>query len=51
MIDESKFMDILMENKPEDMMEFLLEHGKKPKAICPIFFFTKETDNDKEIST
>jgi hypothetical protein len=35
---EDKFIKVLMENKPDQMMNFLLENGKKPKPISPIYF-------------
>lgn len=47
-MDESKFIDILMENSPESMMKFLLENGKKPKPISPIYFEdNKESEETK----
>jgi hypothetical protein len=46
-MDESMFLDILMENKPEAMMKFLLENGKKPKPICPIYFIKNNKEECK----
>ena len=44
-MDEDKFIDILKEYNPEDMMKFLLKNGKKPKPISPIYF---EDNNESE---
>lgn len=44
-MDEEKFIDILVENRPEEMMTFLLEHGKKRKPICPIYFEDMKLDS------
>lgn len=47
-MDETKFIDILKENNPKQMLTFLLEHGKSKKPICPVHFEPKEERKEKE---
>ena len=44
-MDQSTFIDILIENDPESMKDFLLRNGKKPKPFCPLIFHLKEEEN------
>ena len=46
-MNKKNFIDILMENNPESVMEFLLENGKSPKPVSPIYFLSKE-NKEKE---
>ena len=36
------FINILKENNPSKMMEFLLSNGKKPKSISPFRYLSDE---------
>lgn len=41
-MEKETFLNILKENKPEKMMEFLLSNGKKPKPFNPFRTLTDE---------
>lgn len=43
-MDQSTFIDILIENNPEAMKDFLLRNGKKPKPFCPLIFHLKDEE-------
>lgn len=46
-MDENKFVEVLMEDNPESMMKFLLENGKKPKPISPIYFMDLKEEREE----
>ena len=51
-MEKDQFIKILQENKPDQMMEFLLNNGKKTKPFSPFYFISKDkeredTDNGK----
>ena len=41
------FIDVLLDNNEEEMREYLLLNGKKPKPISPFYFIKEEVVNDK----
>ena len=42
------FIDVLLDNNEDEMREYLLVNGKKPKPIAPFYFLPKEENvNDK----
>lgn len=41
-MDQKSFIEILIENDPESMKDFLLSNGKKPKPFCPLVFHDKD---------
>jgi len=46
-MDQKTFIDILIENNPESMKDFLLRNGKKPKPFCPLIFHIKDKDHQE----
>ena len=38
---KDKFVEMLQQNNPEQMMEYLLNNGKKPKPFNPFRFLSK----------
>ena len=45
------FIDVLTSNNEDEMREYLLLNGKKPKPIAPFYFLPKEelvNDNKSE---
>ena len=45
---ESDFLDIVREDSPTKMVQFLMEHGKKPKPISPFVFFDKDNEEERK---
>ena len=41
------FIEILSNNNEDEMREYLLLNGKKPKPISPFYFIKEEVINDK----
>ena len=44
---EDDYLTILNKNDPELLRRFLLSNGKKQKPISPIYFISKEVNNEE----
>lgn len=40
--DDDDFEKVIKENKEDDIKEYIIRKGKKPKNTCPICFYDKE---------
>lgn len=41
-MDKRNFLDILIRNSPEEINEYILKKGKKPKSVLPYEIIDKE---------
>lgn len=45
---KENFTKILHRNSPEEILEYVKRHGKKPKSVCPIVFYPEDTNDGKD---
>lgn len=46
--DNDNFNNLLKNNNEEEIREYILKKGKKPKIICPICFYDKFKEEKKD---
>lgn len=42
MVEKIDFFELLILNNPDQIHDFLMTNGKRPKPVCPIRFLSKE---------
>lgn len=47
-MEEKEFMDVLKQNKDDELKKFILLFGKKPKPFSPIYFFESKDSQKGE---
>lgn len=48
MQNQKSFFELLCENNPDEMLDYLISKGKGPKPICPIEFVKEIQKDDNE---
>ena len=39
------FTRLLHRNNPDEILEYIKRHGKKPKSVCPLIFYDEQKDD------